>query len=142
MRVSARNVFEGSVSRLTPGPVNSEIELTTAGGDRIVAVITSDSVKTLQLVPGKPALAFVKAPWVMLMTEDTATRFSARNRLRGVISALVKGAISSEVSLRLPSGSEVHAVVTNEAVAELGLAPGRPACALIKASDVILGVPA
>ena len=39
-------------------------------------------------------------------------------------------------------GALVHAVITNEAVLELGLKPGVPASALIKASHVILGVPA
>ena len=55
---------------------------------------------------------------------------------------MIKGAVNSEVAIRLPGGSVVSAVVTNEAVAELQLASGKAATALIKASQVILGVSA
>lgn len=140
MKVSARNVFEGVVSAIVPGAVNFEIELTLSGGDKIVAIVTRSSVGALGLAVGKPAVALVKAPWVMLLADDADIRFSARNQLHGVVSAVNKGAVNSEVSLRLPGGSEVHAVVTNDAVSELALAVGKPASALIKASHVILGV--
>ena len=65
---------------------------------------------------------------------------SARNRLRGTVSKLVPGAINTEVVLTLPGGSQVHAVITSEAVRELGLKEGSTATALIKASHVVLGV--
>jgi len=142
MKISARNVFEGKITQLTPGAVNAEVELTTAGGDKIVAIVTSESVKSLGLAIGKTALAFVKAPWVIVMADDVPVQFSARNRLNGKVSALTKGAINSDVSIQLAGGTEVHAVITNDAVSELGLAVGKPASALIKASHVILGVPA
>lgn len=63
---------------------------------------------------------------------------SARNTLPGVVEAVSEGAVNSEVRLRLPGGATVVAVITRESVAELGLAPGREATALIKASFVIL----
>ena len=140
MKVSARNVFEGTITGLVDGQVNAEVELTTAGGDRIVAVVTEGSVKSLGLAVGKAAMAFVKAPWVMLLAGDVPVRFSARNQLAGVVSSVVKGAVNTDVSVRLPGGSLVHAVVTNEAVMELGLKDGVPAVALIKASHVVIGV--
>ncbi|MNU10490.1 Molybdenum-pterin-binding protein MopA [compost metagenome] len=52
------------------------------------------------------------------------------------------GAVNSEVVIELPGGAKVTSVVTREAVAELGLAKGVSATAVIKASHVILGVPA
>jgi molybdate transport system regulatory protein len=52
------------------------------------------------------------------------------------------GGVNSEVSIALPGGSQVHAIITNDAVSELGLAPGVAATALIKSSHVLLGVPA
>jgi molybdate transport system regulatory protein len=52
------------------------------------------------------------------------------------------GAVNAEVVIQLDGGSEVYSIVTREAVAELGLAPGVSATAVIKASHIILGVPA
>jgi molybdate transport system regulatory protein len=141
MNISARNVFSGVVTNITAGPVNSQVELTTAGGDRIVAVVTRASVDELELAPGKPANAYVKAPWVIVLTGQPDVRFSARNHLAGTVRQIVKGGVNSEVTLQLPGGTLVSAVITNEAVLELALEPGVPAAALFKASHVILGVP-
>ena len=142
MKISARNAFEGSITALVDGKVNAEIEVTTPGGDRIVAIVTEGSVAALGLAVGKPAVAYVKAPWVMVLAGDGSVKFSARNQLAGVVDSVQKGAVNSDVAIRLAGGALVHAVITNEAVLELGLKPGVPACALIKASHVVLGVPA
>ena len=141
MEVSARNVFKGKITALVEGAVNAEVELTTPGNDRIVAVVTEDSVKSLGLSIGKDAVAYVKAPWVMVLTGEPNVRFSARNQLAGKVRSLVKGAVNTEVSIELNGGTVTHAVVTNEAVLELGLKEGTAAIALIKASHVVLGVP-
>lgn len=140
--LSSRNQFAGQITALQPGTINTEVELTTAGGDVIVAVITQSSAKALGLALGVPAVALVKAPWVMVQAGVSALRLSARNQLAGSINAVQHGAINSEVSIALPGGSVVHAIVTNDAVAELGLKPGVAATALIKSSHVVLGVPA
>lgn len=142
MKISARNVFEGNVTALVDGKVNAEVEVTTPGGDRIVAIVTEGSVAALGLAVGKPAIAYVKAPWVMLLAGDGSVKFSARNQLLGTVESVAKGAVNSDVCVKLAGGSMVHSVVTNEAVLELGLKPGATACALIKASHVVLGVPA
>jgi len=139
-KISARNVFEGRVSALQPGAVNAEVELTLAGGDRIVAIVTQASVRELGLVVGAKAVAIVKAPWVIVVADDTPLKFSARNQLRGTVSALIPGAVSAEVAITLPGGTVVHAVITQHSVAELGLKPGLAARALIKASQVVLAV--
>lgn len=142
MGVSARNVFKGKISALVDGSVNAEVEVTTTGGDRIVAIVTEGSVNALGLTVGKEVVAYVKAPWVMLLTGADGVRFSARNQLRGTVSALHKGAVNTEAAITLPGGTVVYSVVTNEAILELGLKVGVEASALIKASHVILGVEA
>lgn len=63
---------------------------------------------------------------------------TARNAYRGVITAVVDGAVSSEVRLRIAEETELVAIVTRESVAALGLGVGRSAVALIKSSFVIL----
>ena len=141
MNVSARNVFKGKITALVNGAVNAEVELRTAGGDKIVAIVTEASIQSLGLAVGKEAIAYVKAPWVMLLVGDANVRFSARNQFTGKVTHLTKGAVNAEVGIELPGGTVIHAVITNEAVLELGLKLGVAATALIKASHVILGVP-
>ena len=63
---------------------------------------------------------------------------SARNALRGVIEVVHPGAVNAEVILRVAENVKIVAVITRDSVEELGLAPGREAIALIKASFVIL----
>ena len=140
MKISARNVFEGNITALVNGVVNAEVEITMPGGDRIVAVVTEGSVKSLGLAVGKPVMAFVKAPWVIVMTDESGTKFSARNQLAGTVQQVDKGAINSEITIKLNGGTIVYAVITNEAVMELGLKPGVSASALIKASHVVIGM--
>jgi len=140
MHTSARNLFHGTVTAIHPGSVNSEIELTLAGGDRMTAVITCNSVTELGLTVGGQAVALVKAPWVILVCGASDMRFSARNQLTGIVTAVTPGAVNGNVTLTLPGGTPVHAVVTNAAIQELGLKPGVEATALIKASHIIVGV--
>lgn len=142
MNVSARNVFKGKITRLVAGAVSAEVELTVDGGDKVVAIVTEGSVKSLGLAVGKDAVAYVKAPWVMVLTGDSNVRFSARNQFVGKVTSVSKGAVNSEVAIELPGGTVIYAVITNEAVLELGLKLGVAATALIKASHVVLGVSA
>jgi molybdate transport system regulatory protein len=140
MKASARNAIEGQVTALTPGAVNAEVEVTSGGGDKFVAVITMTSVKEMRLAIGSTVTVLVKAPWVIIVRDDEKTTFSARNRLAGKVAMIRKGAINAEVSIGLPGGAAIHAVITNDALDDLALAVGQPASALIKASHVVLAV--
>ncbi len=142
MKISARNVIQGKITAIVGGAVNAEVELTTSGGDKLVAIVTEGSVESLGLAVGKPASAYIKAPWVILLTGQPDMRFSARNQFSGTVARLLRGAVNSEVALELPSGALIHAVITNEAADDLDLKQGAAATALIKASHVIVGVPA
>ncbi|MGL4204820.1 MAG: TOBE domain-containing protein [Aeromonadaceae bacterium] len=142
MKVSARNLFEGTISALIHDSINTEVELTLRGGDKLTAIVTESSVHALNLSVGKTATALVKAPWVILLTGGSQSKFSARNQLSGKVQSLTKGAVNTEVAIELPSGNLVHAVITNDAVKVLQLSVGVPASALIKASNVILAIPA
>ena len=141
MKTSARNQFLGHVTAVKNGPINAEITLDIGGGDVLAAVITNDSAKHLALEPGAEAYALIKAPWVIVAT-DEGLKTSARNNLRGTVVRCQEGAINAEVVIELPGGKMVVATVTNESVHELGLTEGKRACALIKASHIILAVPA
>ena len=66
MKVSARNVFEGTVSAVQPGAVNAEVELELKGGRRLIATVTNESVKELDIREGAPMLALIKSSHVIL----------------------------------------------------------------------------
>lgn len=132
MKVSARNVFKGQVSQVQEGAVNAEVVLTLPGGEQLVAVVTMESIRNLGIAVGKEAVALIKAPWVMLMTESSDIRLSARNCLEGKVLSVNDGAVNAEVVIELVGGSKVYSIVTRDAVAELGLVPGVSATAVIK----------
>lgn len=142
MKVSARNIFKGPITALQSGAVNAEVSVAIGGGDTLVAIVTMESIRTLELAVGKEVIALVKAPWVMLMSDGGDIRLSARNSLTGTVKSVELGTVNAEVSIALPGGSEIASVITREAAAELGLKPGATVTAVIKASNVILGVPA
>jgi len=141
MKISARNVFQGKITEIKTGSVNSEVDVTLGGEDKIVAIVTNGSVQKLGLVAGKSVIVLIKASSVLVMTDDSGITLSARNILAGKVSKLSNGPVSSEVSIALPSGTTVYANITHEAVTELGLKEGAAASAVVKSSSVILGVP-
>lgn len=139
MQTSARNQFAGEVVQLTHGAVNDEVTLRTAEGMEIVAVITHGSASTLGLAAGKRAFALVKASSIVVMVDVASSQVSARNCIAGTVSAVTKGAVNSQVTISAGS-AEIAAIVTNESVERLGLAAGKAASAMFKASSVIVGV--
>lgn len=67
-------------------------------------------------------------------------RISARNRLKGKVVEVTKGATTAHVRIDIGGGVVVTASITNEAVDELGIAVGTDAYAVVKASDVMVAV--
>jgi len=68
-------------------------------------------------------------------------KLSARNQLPGTITRIQKGATTAHVTIQLHgSGASITASITNESVDALGLEVGKPATAVIKSSDVMVGV--
>lgn len=139
MQTSARNQFLGRITAIKPGAVNAEIRLDIGGQDQIVAMITHESLESMNLVVGQEAYALFKAPWVIL-TRELNMKSSARNQLIGDVARVTEGAVNSEVVVELAGGKLLSAVVTNESLAEMALTAGMKVCALIKASHVILAV--
>jgi len=67
-------------------------------------------------------------------------KLSARNQLKGKILEVNEGATTSHVRIDIGNGMVVTSAITNEAVADLNLKAGDEAWAVIKASDVMIGV--
>jgi len=106
---------------------------------QLCANITNEAVAELGLQPGRAAVALIKSSMVLL-SPDQDIRISARNRLDGTVSAIIRGAVNCEVKLRLGAERVLTAIITEEALKELDLAVGRPCTALIKASHVLIAV--
>jgi molybdopterin-binding protein len=67
-------------------------------------------------------------------------KISARNALKGKVKHINAGAVNSEVTIELPGGVEIVSIITKKSAADLGLAVGKDAYAVIKASNVMVGV--
>ena len=67
-------------------------------------------------------------------------KLSARNQLKGKIVEVKKGATTSHVRIDIGNGIVITSSITNEAVGDLNLKTGDEAWAVIKASDVMIGV--
>jgi molybdate transport system regulatory protein len=140
MRISARNILAGTVQKVEKGAVNSEVSLKLKEGEMVTAIITNSSAASLGLAAGKSAFAIVKASEVMIGKGFDGAKLSARNVLAGEVASVTDGAVNSEVVVRLPGGSEVVASITKASVHNLGLAVGDKVAAVIKASNVMIGV--
>jgi molybdopterin-binding protein len=66
--INVRNQFRGKIKEIIEGPVLSEIDIETPSGQLVTSVITTRSVKSLELAVGKDVIALVKATEVSLAT--------------------------------------------------------------------------
>jgi molybdopterin-binding protein len=67
-------------------------------------------------------------------------KLSARNILKGKVVKISTGAVNSEVTLELPGGTQLVSIITNSSVTSLELKEGKEAYAVIKASNIMVGV--
>jgi molybdopterin-binding protein len=65
---------------------------------------------------------------------------SARNMLKGKVKQVKPGMVNTEVVVELPGGSEIVSMITKESADRLGLSIGKEAYAIIKASNVMIGI--
>jgi len=65
-------------------------------------------------------------------------KISARNRLKGTIVDVTRGATTAHIRIDIGNGVVVTSSITNEAVDELNLKVGKTAYAVVKASDVMV----
>ena len=140
MKVSARNTFAGSVTAITQGAVNAEVTLSLKGGIPLTAVVTNGAINNLGLKVGAEAYAIVKASSIIIGTDLDKAKISARNIFSGTIATIIEGPVNTEVDLEIGGGNVISAVITHGSSARLELKVGAHACAMFKASSVIIGV--
>lgn len=66
-------------------------------------------------------------------------QLSARNQFKGKVVEITKGAVNSIVKIDI-GGNVISSSITNEAVEQLKLQEGKEAYAIIKASNVMVGI--
>jgi len=138
MIISARNQLKGRIENIQEGAVNAIVTLKTDLGDKITSTISMEAVKELGLIPGKDAIAVIKATSVMIGIGDM--KLSSRNQLLGEIVKVQEGAVNAIVTLKTDFGSEISSTISMSAVKELGLTSGVKAKAIIKATSVMIAI--
>ncbi len=73
-----------------------------------------------------------------LRGDDGSHHVSARNRLRGTVRAVKVDGLLAQVEILVTEPTRIVAIVTRDAVEELGLEPGSPATAVIKSTSVMV----
>ena len=113
-------------------------------GFKNALVFTTASAASARPRPGRWSRPLIfdqkTAPRVRLNSVRTIMRISARNQIRGTVIEVKKGATTSHVRVDIGQGQIVTSAITNEAVDELGLKVGQTAYAIVKASDVMVGL--
>ncbi|MGB2552270.1 TOBE domain-containing protein [Campylobacter sp. MOP51] len=66
LKLSATNQIKGKVVSVKEGAVNSEIDIKIAGGDKLSAIITNESTKSLALKAGDDVVAVIKASQIII----------------------------------------------------------------------------
>ena len=138
MKLSARNQFPGTVTKVTEGAVNGIVTID-VNGTPVTSTISMAAIRELGLEPGKKAYAVVKATEVMVGLGEHLT-LSARNQFPGKVLGVEKGAVNSIVRMEALGGNIISATISNAAVEELGLKQGVDALAVIKATSVMVGI--
>lgn len=136
MQLSIRNQLPGTVTGVTPGEVMATVRVHLSGGQDVTAAITLDAVEDLGIAVGTEVRVLAKATEVALAT-GPVEGLSIRNRLTGKLTEIVLGTSLANVKLTVGE-TELTAVITREAVEELGLTPGTAVTALIKSTEISL----
>ena len=69
MKFSARNGIKGTVKKIVPGSVNTEVTIEVAPGVEITSIITKTSAENLGLAEGKEVYAVIKSSDVMVAVD-------------------------------------------------------------------------
>jgi molybdopterin-binding protein len=77
-------------------------------------------------------------PFLFLILWRFIMALSARNQLKGKVTDIKKGMVMAEVTVEVASGVEIVAAITTSSVERLGLAVGKEAQVVIKATSVML----
>lgn len=139
MQLSIRNRFDATVDSVTLGPAMTTVHARLSGGQNVTAAITSEAATDLALKDGMAIQILVKSTEVSVSL-DAIKRVSIRNLLPGRITAVDHGEVMTTVKIEIGGGDILTAAITKESAAELDLTDGLNVTAMVKATDVAIGV--
>ncbi len=138
LRTSARNQLHGRVSAIRAQGRIDTVELTLAGGLRIEAQITHDSTLRLELEPGTPVVALIKAGWLEVEMPGPAQV----NQLSAVVQELIDDPQgTTEVRLSLSNGQTLCAFAEPQWLLDNRVAVGSEVAVRFSPAYVLLGTP-
>ena len=142
---SARNVWRGRIAGTDL--LGDRVRIHVDGEVPLVAEVTAAAVAELGLHDGVERLDRGQGhgpPDLSRLRQDARRprrqqmKLSTRNQISGTVADVHVGEVMASVKVTLGSGETITAAITAEAVADLGLEPGKPVTVLVKATEVML----
>ncbi len=141
VRISARNQLRAKVVEIHKGAVESEIFLQHQDEDKgiFIAIITNDSVETLDLKVGNVVHALFKANAVTISL-NTKLKGSDKNCFMGTVNRISRGNFDAEVVVEFKNGNTICSTMSVVALEELKLQKGTEVVAFCEPSSIIIGM--
>lgn len=138
MQISARNQIRGIVDKVIQNDVNANIVIVPKSGHELFANISKNAIETLNIKKGEEVVAIFKSNNVLISTDENLA-ISARNKIKGKITAITSDSTNSEVILDIGQNESIASIITTGAVKKLKLEIGNEVFAFIKSSDIMIG---
>lgn len=146
VRTSARNALRAVVASAHVTGVGAVVALRIGAETMLSASITRDSLIELGLVPGRPCLALIKAPFVVFTPDDAGSCAGSCagsapahfNRISGVTARRESDAEMTEIILDIGGGKTLTGTLPTARADALGLTPGAAATATVDPAHVII----
>lgn len=137
--LSARNILKVNIIDIKSDLITSLVYAKLENGKKFKALITTDSVKDLDLKSGDNAIMVFKANSVIISKNECAIRLSSANELHGKIINITNDAVYSIIDIDCNS-IKITASITNESVKNMNLQISDSVNVLIKASNILVGI--
>ena len=139
VRISARNQLRAKVVKIEKGTVESEIFLELDNKEIIMAIITNDSLNTLDINIETELYAFFKANALTISSNSSLVK-SDMNRFIGKIIRIERDSFNAEVIIELKGGNTICSTISIDMLDELRLNNEMAVSAFCKPKSIILGI--
>lgn len=139
MQISARNQISSTIKEITVDNVNALVHLITSSEENIFANISKNSVENLNIKIGSEVVAIFKSNNVMISTNENIG-LSARNKIKGTVLELNFSEVNCEVIIDIGKNQTITSLITKNSAEELKLSLGCNVIAVIKSSDIMIGI--